>query len=542
MTTIRSTWTHATPPPLSGLLAAADWSGAARMAIPRGTLLAQNDATHLYIGLDLTAETGAPDPSDYFWLIVDVNDNGVIDSHRDKLFSDWPGAPDRLGMWLMAGPDATWPASNTQVIPSQLRSGHGPSMDSPVAHRQWQIAFALSDLDIVVDPSKPAPVVRFGLRIASSSSVGEDPANPLGDFSHFNEIILSTVPSTVPGSAGPIVASIGLIGTGLIAADGYCNVPSSTPGYFIQPQDAAFSGTLNMIGNQATLAALWAAGARKYQVMRRSGATLALATAAPWAPILQSWSNFQIVGTTDVWQSFAPDAGGFYTLVDPALPYTIQNLIFQWTSTGDPDGVHQFQLQFFNVAGGAVSVPATTPPQLLTLKLDNQPVTVDLINVLNGGAPVSECAIVNLTAAAPGVQIVYEAFDPEGDLWSYALIAEYGHGHAVTLFSDDYTHHVSSGHVWQGLATDTQPPAVAGWVPPTTCAYLFQISAWKRTTNGYAFPVLESTDFQTVTLIKPNLIFKPILAGPVVHAVPAGFEALPTGVPVARTPVKALKA
>jgi hypothetical protein len=165
---------------LSGLLAAGDWSGSATMAIPRGTLIAQNDATNLYVGLDLTAETGVANPNDYFWFIVDINDNGVIDSNRDKLFSDWPGTPNRLGMWLMAGPEATWPASNSQVIPSQVRAGFGPSMNSGTNHRQWQIAFALSDLGITIDSGAPAPVVRFGLRIATQPGfVGETPTNPL---------------------------------------------------------------------------------------------------------------------------------------------------------------------------------------------------------------------------------------------------------------------------------------------------------------------------------------------------------------------------
>jgi hypothetical protein len=96
------------------------------MAIPRGTLMAQNDGTNLYVGLDVTAETGAANPNDYFWFVVDINDNGVVDPNRDKMFSDWPGSPNRLGMWYMAGPDATYPAPNTQVIPSKLMSGFGP--------------------------------------------------------------------------------------------------------------------------------------------------------------------------------------------------------------------------------------------------------------------------------------------------------------------------------------------------------------------------------------------------------------------------------
>lgn len=536
MTTIRSTWTRPTPPPLTGLLPAGAWSGSATMAIPRGTLMAQNDATNLYIGLDLTAETGAANPNDYFWFIVDINDNGVIDSNRDKLFSDWPGTPNRLGMWLMAGPNTTWPASNTQVIPSQVRIGYGPSMNSATNHRQWQIAFALSDLGITVDPSAPAPVVDFGLRIATLGGfVGETPANPLDDFSNLNQIILATIPSAVSGSLGPVIGTVGLVGTGLIGGDGYCNIPTSTP-YYFHPQEAAFSGTLNLIGNEATLNALWAAGARKYKVQHRFGNTAALLAAAAWTPILQSWANFEIVGATDVWQSFGPDSSGFYPMVNPALPYTIQNLIFQWTTSGEPDCLHQFEFQFFNAA----SVPVPTPAQILTLKLDNQPVTVDLINVLHAGAPVSPCAIVNLSSITDGVQIVYEAFDPEGDLWSFAVTAEYGHGLSAAIHSDSYPPHANPTHNWQGVSSDTRPVPPAVWVPPVTCAYLFQISAWARTTNGYSFPVLLSTDFQTVTLIKPGITFTPVpLTGPA-RAAAAGFEALPTAETARRQPVKAL--
>ena len=536
MTTIRSTWTRPTPPPLTGLLPVGDWSGSATMAIPRGALMAQNDATNLYLGLDLTAEIGAANPNDYFWFVVDINDNGVIDANRDKLFSDWPGTPNRLGMWLMAGPDATWPAPNSQVIPSQVRIGFGPSMNSGANHRQWQIAFALSDLGITIDPSAPPPVVRFGLRIATSSGfVGETPANPLGDFSNFNEIILATVPSAPSGSLGPVIGSVGLIGTGLIGADGYCNIPAATP-YYFHPQDAAFSGTLNLIGNEATLAALWAAGARKYKVLRRFGNSAAQVAAAAWTPILQSWANFEIVGTTDVWQSFGPDPSGFYPMVNPALPYTIQNLIFQWTTASEPDDFHQFEFQFFNAAGVAVAASA----QVLTLKLDNQPATVDLINVLHAGAPVSPCAIVNLSSASDGVQIVYEAFDPEGDLYSFALSAEYGHGLSASIYSDNYAPHANPAHNWQGVSSDTRPVPPAVWVPPTTCAYLFQISAWTRTTNGYQFPVLQSIDFQTVTLIKPGIIFKPLPLTGAAHLAARGFEALPTTATDVRKPVKAL--
>lgn len=535
MTTIRSTWTRPVAPPLTGLLDAADWSGSATMAIPRGTLLARNDAANLYIGLDLTAETGTANPNDYFWFVVDINDNGVIDANRDKMFSDWPGTPNRLGMWLMAGPDATFPAPNTQVIPSQLRQGFGASLNEAAAHRQWQIAFALSDLGITIDPTAPPPVVRFGLRIATAPGfVGEEPTNPLGDFSQFNQIILATVPSSAGASLGPVIGAVGLIGTGLIGADGYCNIPTFTP-YYFHPQEAAFSGTLNMIGNHATLASLWAAGARKYTVQHRSGATAAAVAAAAWTPILQSWANFQIVGAVDVWQSFGPDPSGFYPMVDPALSYTIQDLVFQWTTSAEPDALHQFEVQFFTPANVSVAAPA----QVLTLKLDNQPATVDLINVMHAGAPIPPCAIINLASASDGVQVQYEAFDPEGDLWLYQLTAEFGHGQSALIFDDSYPAHVNPAHNWQGVTSDTRPVPPALWVPPGTCAYEFRVQAWTRTTDGYEFPVLYSTDFQTVTLIKPGAVLKPIvLAGPE-SVVARGFATPPSG-PVIQQPVRAL--
>ena len=358
MTSIRSTWTLSSPPPLTGLLSASEWSGAAQMAIPHGTLLAQNDATHLYVGLDITAETGTANTNDYFWFVVDINNNGVIDPYRDKLFSILPGNLNRLYMFYMLGPDENTGASTTQVIPSLLQSGFGPSLLLAANHRQWQISFALSDLGIAIDPSSPAPVVSFGLRIATSGGfIGELPTNPLGDFSDLNSIVLSTLPAIVlpPTSLGPVIAAVGLVGTGDIAADGYCTI---TPPYYLNPNEAAFCGTLNLIGNVATLNSLWSAGVAKYQVLHRYGPTVAAVGTAPWSPILQAWANFEIVGSIDVWQSFSPDSSGYYTFINPALPYTIQNLIFQWTTAAEPDGVHQFLLNFFTSANVLVSTTA----------------------------------------------------------------------------------------------------------------------------------------------------------------------------------------
>jgi len=147
---------------------------------------------------------------------------------------------------------------------------------------------------------------------------------------------------------------------------------------------------------------------------------------------------------------------------------------------------------------------------------------------------------VNLTSTTDGVQIQYEAFDPEGDLYNIVLNAEYGHGNTVPIYADSYPAHASPSHVWQGVTSDIRPASPAVFVPPTSCAYLFQVTAYSRTTNGYQYPVNYATDFQTVTIQKPGLILRPLpLTGPELLT-PAGFAKLPdTGV-TRRTPVKVL--
>jgi len=225
------------------------------------------------------------------------------------------------------------------------------------------------------------------------------------------------------------------------------------------------------------------------------------------------------VGPIDVWQSFGPDASGYYTFVNPAIPYTIQNLLFQWTTSAEPDGVHQFQINFYTAANVTVPLPPTVLPQVLTLALDNQPPTVDLINILHGGIAVPACAIVNLSSATDGVQLQFEAYDPEGDLLNMALTAEWGHGSSAGIYSDSYAAHASPSHIWQGVTSLTEP--APPWIPPITCAYLFQIEAYTRSTNGYSYPIIYATDFQTVTLIKPG--------SPTITAVKAPALVAPVG-------------
>jgi hypothetical protein len=518
MATVRSVWPNITMA-VDGLLPAAEWTGAGILPIPAGWLLVKNDADSVYIALDLPGDTGNDaGTNDYYWLVLDLDGNGAVTPNRDVLYSPWPSQPNRLGRWLMAGPNTTWPAPNTQVLASSNHIGFAPTPRSAANHRIWELRLKLSELGITIDPAQPPPVLHFGLRVASATPgfVYEYPASPLSAFNNFHQIILATSPTPAfpPGTAGVVIGGVGFIPATLIGADGYATI---TMPYRIMPDEAAFGGVIDLIGNTATLPALWAAGARKYRVLHRAGNTPADLAAAVWAPIRQSWSNFRWTGITYVWEAFAPDAADMYPFVDPALDYSIKALLFEWTSTTFSNNLHQFQVQFFNPANAVVPTPAQT----ITLRLDNQLPTVKLVDILHNGVSVAPCAIENMADASDGLQFVFTAFDPEGDLANYALTAEYGAGGSALIASDAYAAHRVPSHIWQGVTNLTQPVSPGKWVPPYTCAYLFRIAATARVTNGYDWPYGWVSDFRTVTLIKPGPRFA-------LKAVPAG-EALPFG-------------
>ncbi len=522
MAIVRSTWTS-TPIPNDGMLPAAEWTEAGSLPVPGGFLMVKNDSANVYVALDVVNDTGNDvGTADYYWFVVDSDNNAAITVNRDTLYSPWPGQTDRLGRWLMAGSNATWPAANNQVLASTTRVGFGPSPNAAVSHRMWEIHFTLSELGITLDPTGPAPIIKFGLRLASSSPpfILETPTNPLNDFADFHSIILATTADSIypAGTAGIVIGGVGLIPATKIDADGYATI---TEPYLIQPDDAAFGGTLNLIGNTATLPALWAAGARKYKVMHRFGNTAVDVAAASWTPIRQSWANFRWDGTTYVWESFGPDPDDMYPMVDPALDYSIKALLFQWDSSAEPNNIHQFHIDFFDAASTTVSAT----DQTLTLRLDNELPTVKLLNILHNGTPVAPCGIETMTDASDGVQIVFTASDPEGALYDYALTVEYGASLSATIASDSYAGHHSPTHIWSGVTNLTLPPSPEEWAPPVTCAYLFRIGATARVTNGYDFPYGYVSDFRTVTLIKPFIRIIPRPFPPILEKLPFGFLA-----------------
>ena len=182
---------------------------------------------------------------------------------------------------------------------------------------------------------------------------------------------------------------------------------------------------------------LWTAGARKYRVLHRVG------TAGAFEHFRQTWANYHWVGLTYVLESFGPDANDMYPLPNPSDDYSIQKLLLQWSTLGAINGVHQFQVEFFNAA----NAPVASPAQTLTLLIDNAAPEVQILGLRYKGHDIAPCDIVNITAPPAPVEVHIKAFDAPGDLYSYAVTAYYGLNQSVPLTSVSYP-----GGNWQGIA------------------------------------------------------------------------------------------
>jgi hypothetical protein len=303
------------------------------------------------------------------------------------------------------------------------------------------------------------------LRVASAAGTPVDyPSNFDSNFSHLNEIVLSSNPSEIypPGTAGAVIAGVGFIPATLIT-NGYASTPST---YTLYPGlvDYAFCGSLQIKGNHATVINLWNAGARKYKLMLDG------------APLLAGWNNYAWNGTTFVLEAFGPDALGQYELYNPSGEYIVGDLFALWNTVGTPAGLHTLTVEFYEANG--TTVVASTP-QSLELVIDNNLPLAVINETMYEGLPIATCGIETLGGS---VTFDITAESALGHLESYTLDASWDGGSAPgPLDSDTY----SPGHVspagWQGVS-DTGP--VGTFTPTMQCAYEFVLTAYMRTTTG----------------------------------------------------------
>jgi hypothetical protein len=469
---LRSVWADA-PMDLDAPLDSGAWAGAGRMKFPKGWVLVKNDARFLYLALDVVDDVGNdPGTGDYFWLTFDVNRDRSITANKDLNFGTPPNQPDQLMKQFYLGPNR-W--TGLQATPSAVRTEFGPSENSAKKHRIWKFRIDLAEIAVNLAWPLGTPHTFFGFRVNSTtpSFIQEVPTGFASDFAGLRQLVLSRRPTISESLLGPVIGSVGLIPTTAISASGRATTEA---GYFLQVQNAAFGGTLNLIGNRTTLANLWSQGARKYRVQ------IAPPGAASYSDLISTWSNYRWNPSQNkyVLVSHAPTAAGFYQLPNPGYDYSIDDLLIQFPTGSFAPGIHRVRVAFYQ--NDAVTIVPSTP-QILKLYIDNHIPLAVIESIQYKGAEVSACAIQKLGAAPDGVRFRITASDGEGNLLGVTLEGTYGNNQKASIFNQQYAPAMGN---WAGF-TNQWVPATGTWRPPQTCAYSFVLRVTARTTNGYNY-------------------------------------------------------
>lgn len=461
------------------------WAGAGRMNIPGGFLLTKNDAEFLYAAIDMVNDTGNDSGvGDYFWFTFDRNRDGNITPNVDVNYGQFPLMPEKIGRQFYLAP-GTWTGLGTDL--TVFKTAYETSPNGAAAHRIWKFRFKLTDLSVSLAPALLPPFTRFGIKIHSTIPPQEinTPANFWMSFAGLHTLYFSRRPVINPALMGPVIGCVGLIPTTKINA--VTGKATTDPGYMVLVQNAAFGGVLNIIGNQPNLHSLiTVSGARYCKVKHRVG------SAGAFADFITAWYNYRwsIPANDYILVSYGPDAGNYYPLQDPAVDYSIHDLLFQFNSGQLSQGIHQFQVEFYNAAKVLIPVPG----QILTLNIDNTVPIVKINSIKHGAAIVNACDIVKMSSPTDGLVVNFDAFDPENNVHSYSVTAVWGEGTSATLASDSYT--LAKGD-WAGVQNQNTPL----WVPLVTCAHSIDVWAYSRTTNGYGY-IRYNTVRRYITIMK----------------------------------------
>lgn len=172
------------PPRIDGHIGRGEWSGADVITFSHGTIHVLNDATALYLLLDVTGDT-VNSENDYFSVIVDVNGDGEVTAGTDLLFGIAPRSA-RLVQSSFISPGTT---TAYQECGSFTAKGFGESGAHAKAHRIWEIAISLREIG-----KSPSSRVRMGFWIGSDepSLNIKYPENALYDFTYLKEIQLAS--------------------------------------------------------------------------------------------------------------------------------------------------------------------------------------------------------------------------------------------------------------------------------------------------------------------------------------------------------------
>lgn len=474
------------------------WSDSldSKMSIPGGFLMAKNDLRFLYMAIDLIEDTNNdPGTKDYFWLSFDKDRNRSITPNVDVNFAPFRDQPNKLGRQLYLGPER-WTGLLNDSSESECKSTFEASPNSATAHRIWKLKLALSEIERF--SILPFPVFRlkrflkFGVRVNSENPQfrHDSPENFSRNFRNLHTLYLSRKASIPTTQVGPLIGGVGVIPFTKI--DKSTGKATTDSGYMVKVTKAAFRGNLNIIGNRTKINQLYSSGFKDYKILHKSPGS------GTHSDLVISWKNYQWNGSEYELNLFAPDSSNKYKLPDPAIDYSIDDLLFQLQSDDYATGLHEFKIEFYNGSNKFNPDPDEIEDFVLKIYIDNNIPEVSLKSIKHNGSEVNACAIVNLTSATDGLEIDFEAFDQEGNMNAYALFARWGEGHSAIIKSANYDDLGSDPDSWQGSHNIS-----ASWTPRTTCAHSIEVVATARSTNGYGGYSGKNAAYRYVTIIKP---------------------------------------
>lgn len=473
----------AAAPVIDGVISPGEWSGAQVTPLAHGTMRTMNDSTHLYVLLDVTADTvndptSGPSGADYFVLAFDVDRNFAISPNVDLFYDACQDSRSFIKAYYL-GPGTSTGCRDTDPASAGV-AGFGPSPASGTHHRIREFRLVFSEIG--VDPttwttsSGDLPSVRVNVATISANPSFSSAEPDSNLFPHFADpvfqIDLATFPLYPPGSTGPTFYGVGLVPADHIDSLGYANL--NVPGYPYVATAAPFGGNLNIFGRSFLLT-----GATKYRLMiSRDG--------GPAQPLLQTWTNFRFNSGTGAWDpvAFAPDASGRYPSPNPFQLWYLPNLIMSWQTGGFGDGPYTLSLELYGVGGALLPPPAGNS---MTLFVTNTAPVPVINSIAYDGTDVCACAIVTQGSAPRGFTFDISFTDLNGALDGVSLAGIYGQNQSTgAIFSDSYAAHVDEDgtHQWDG-ATHVMAPGTP-FRATTECAYSFILSVSSRAQNGYS--------------------------------------------------------
>jgi DNA-binding beta-propeller fold protein YncE len=313
---------------------------------------------------------------------------------------------------------------------------------------------------------------------------------------------------------GPVFMGVGHVPYSSII-NGYA---TTDPGYFYQVKHSPFGGRLNIFGNLSNFKSL---GATHYQIeVSKDGGA--------FVPLSLSWNMYKWNTTTLKYDlvPVAPDHGTTkYTIpleadsnYHPEFWYP-PFLFMQWPS--GENGFYTFMVKIYQKSGMIWNdLTGSLPAALnsLTLRIDNTPQDVKLMNICQKGTPggltdpcypdkeIKPCDIVSTGNNQYYFKIT--AYDANHHLLNYSLNALWGDNKSEGIYSDAYNNHVDAEgpYRWSGVSNFIVPRDVPGsagnpatWNGKCNCAHTFYLGSWKRTINGYNY-ILYQDYHKSVTI------------------------------------------